>query len=218
MAVKVDVKVKVRKRNLKKVNLDELGVNVYELSRKEISQYCSRYFSMANKRIKRLEQQGIFSPALHAINNKEVNGHKGKFLARNLSLSELRSELKRCVNFLNMETSSLTGAKRYEKDLQDRLFGGKVLTQAQHKAIFEVYRGIERLSPVGVKAYGSDRLIQYLANEVTQEDENLLREANIPDFEAFIDRIKNEAEKVVREAYITGIEKFYGELDDVLDL
>ena len=211
MSLKVDVKVTAKKRGNTKYRLDE---RYLEMTKQELSKYCRRYFDMANKRIRRQQSQGLFSPAMHSVMNKTVNGHRGEFYVRGNDLNELRSEINRCINFLNMETSTVTGAKKHERTLEEMFNQGRKFTQEQHRAIFNLYRATEKLNPYEVKVYGSDRLIQYIADEISAEDEAITMDNGILDFEALLERVKSEVEGFVNEAN----DRFYNEFIDVLDL
>lgn len=211
MPVKVSVKVSAKKRGTKKYKLDE---RYLDMTRQELAKYCKRYYDMANKRIRRLESQGMFSPALHSVKFRVINGHSGEFHVKGCNLNELRSEINRCINFLNMETSTVTGAKRHERTLEARFNQGKKFTQEQHRAIFNIYRSAQKVNPYEVKVYGSDRLIQYIANEISSADDAIMHDNGILDFDALLERVKREVEGTVD--YMQ--EKAFSEFENVLDL
>lgn len=168
-----------------------------QLSRDALAKECRRYFDMANKRINRLEQSGCLSPALHAVVNSG-----GKFYARGADLKQLQHEYARCINFLNMGTSTVTTARQYEKTIEKKL-GGHKLTTEQRSLLFKAFKTIERGAPGKLQAYGSDRLIQYLADEIDCEDKNIMDGAGSQDWEAMIQRVMvevgNEYEKRMEE-------------------
>lgn len=172
----------------------QLAEDFRKMTRQELAKECRRVFDIANKRIKRLEAQEILSPALHSVNSSG-----GKFYVKGLDLKQLSHEYARCVSFLNMETSSVTGAKAYEKRIEAKV--GQKLSRDQHSLLFKAFRAIEKASPAGVQAYGSDRLVQYLADEITSEDSAIM--AGSVDFEAAIEKALQELlaeyEKVMDE-------------------
>ena len=163
-------------------------------TRKELAQHCKSCFDAANKRIRRLEQQQLLSPALHAVNSSG-----GEFHARGLNLKQLQHEYARCINFLNMSTSSPSTAKAYQRMIEDKI--GMPLSRDQHSLLFKAFRAIEKASPAGVQTYGSNRLIQYLANEITAEDSNIMEGVGSQDWERMIndtiDELIREYEKVM---------------------
>lgn len=202
MPVKPEIKTTVKKRDIKKYRLDE---SYLEMTRQEIANYAKRYFDIANKRIRRQRSQELFSPALRSVMTVTVNGHKGEFHVRGLSVKEIQSELVRCFNFLSMKTSTVTGAKQYERTLEARFNQGKKFSQEQHRAIWEIYRAVRKINPNMAKVYGSDRLIQYIANDISAADDALMRDDGTLDLEAFIEHASNEIrkfhEKVIEDAF-----------------
>lgn len=165
--VKVTGKVKIRQQTKY-----AMAKNVAEMTRQEIAKECRRYFDMANKRIKRLENSGVLSPALHAVMKE------GKFYAKGKDLNQLRHEYSRVMAFLNMSTSTVAGARQYESHINN-IMGG-ALTDKQKSTLFDAFRRIKEVSPAGLMSYGSDRLISYLADEIRSEDDNI---ENGPDFD-----------------------------------
>lgn len=176
-------------------------------TRNELAKMCRSAFDAANKRINRLEASGLASPALHSVMQSG-----GKFYVRGANLKQLQHEYARCVNFLNMGTSSVTGARQYRKRLEEKF--GHELTDAQHKKIFEAFRTVEKIMPAGVQAYGSDRLIQYLADEITSEDDSILQGAGSQDWEAMIDKTVNKLE----DEYEATMEEFYNSFRDMFSM
>lgn len=69
-----------------------------------------RLVSMANKRLRRLEQQNLInSPAY----KKWVEEGGQKFSVKGKSMEEVKQEIARMERFLNMQTSTVRGAKQY---------------------------------------------------------------------------------------------------------
>lgn len=69
-----------------------------------------RLVSMANKRLRRLEQQNLInSPAY----KKWVEDGAQKFSVKGKSIEEVKQEVARMNAFLKMQTSTVRGAKRY---------------------------------------------------------------------------------------------------------
>ena len=186
----------------------QMAKDFRSFSRNELAKECRRYFDMANKRIKRLEQSEAMSPALHAVIESG-----GKFYAKGADLRQLQHEYARCVNFLNMSTSTVGGAKRYERNLEAKL-GGHKLTKDQKSLLFRAFRQIEKTSPAGVQAYGSDRLVQYLADEIDNEDANIMDGVGSQDWEVMIEKVIKE----VSTEYENVMDAFYNQFRDVFSL
>ena len=81
--------------------------------RKELA----RMSSIANKRIKRLKEKGVSTPALEALGG---NTHFG-IGHRKVTNEQVNNEYFRVKNFLDSMTSSLTGATKYFDELATRI-------------------------------------------------------------------------------------------------
>ena len=67
-----------------------------------------------------------------------------------------------------MKTSTVSGSKQFEKGFAAKLSNkAKDITNDQRKVLFDSFRKLQQISPVGLNIYGSDRLIRMLADEVT---------------------------------------------------
>lgn len=94
-----------------------MGIDEFlSLSEKELRQATQRLASAANKRIKRLESSKVVSPALI-----EVNESGGKFSTKNKDELSLQVEFRRITNFLQSQSSTVTGSKNLEKEARRTL-------------------------------------------------------------------------------------------------
>ena len=80
--------------------------------RKEIS----RVFQQANRRIQNVENSGIVSPAVTALNKGDIKGFT-KFSMRN-DWETLKIEYAKAVSFLQQPTSTATGTREYANHLK----------------------------------------------------------------------------------------------------
>ncbi len=80
--------------------------------RKEIS----RVFQQANRRIQNVENSGIVSPAVTALNKGDMKGFT-KFSMRN-DWETLKIEYAKAVSFLQQPTSTATGTREYANHLK----------------------------------------------------------------------------------------------------
>lgn len=186
----------------------QMAKDFRKFSRQELAKECRRYFDMANKRINRLESSKVLSPALHAVLNSG-----GKFYAKGADLKQLQHEYARCINFLNMGTSTVTTARQYERTIAEKL-GGHKLSTDQKSLLFKAFRTIEKTSPAGVQAYGSDRLIQYLADEIDSEDENIMKGVGSQDWDAMIEKVIAD----VSVEYEKRMDEFYNSFKDIFSI
>lgn len=142
---------------------------VNKQTRKEMYKDAKKAIDAANKRIKRLEASGLFSPALESVKK-----HGGKFSTKGLNRNQLLREYAKAVEFMNMKTSTITGAKVYEKQVAMKLSNkAKSLTIDQKKTLFKAVRRTMEANPTLSDLYGSDRLIRFVADEVADNNEDL---------------------------------------------
>ena len=142
---------------------------VTKQTRKEMYADAKKAIDAANKRIKRLEASGLFSPALESVKK-----HGGKFSTKGLNRNQLLREYAKAVEFMNMKTSTITGAKVYEKQIAMKLSNkAKTLTIDQKKTLFKAVRRTMEANPTLSDLYGSDRLIRFVADEVADNNDDL---------------------------------------------
>lgn len=142
---------------------------VTKQTRKEMYKDAKKAIDAANKRIKRLEASGLFSPALESVKK-----HGGKFSTKGLNRNQLLREYAKAVEFMNMKTSTITGAKVYEKQVAMKLSNkAKELTIEQKKTMFKALRRTMAAQPAMSELYGSDRLIRFVADEIVENNSDL---------------------------------------------
>lgn len=123
--------------------------NVFTQQEKKYRQEASRKVSMANKRLKRLEEQNLtMSPAF----KKWVDEGGQKFGIKGKSTKEVRAEVARLNKFLNQTTSTVRGTKKYLTNVAVQVgitnYNSFQSLNSQLKEFFEV----------------SDRVREYLKN------------------------------------------------------
>lgn len=99
-------------KDIMDISIDEFS----HLSKTELRQAVSRLASTANKRIKRMSQSDLVSPAY-----LEVLDNEGKFSNRGKSEIELQIEFRRVSNFLQDKTSTSKGAKEYMEETRQAM-------------------------------------------------------------------------------------------------
>lgn len=178
-----------------------------ELTRKEkeLRREASRLASLANKRIKRIEQQGLIeSPAY----KKYVEDGEQKFGVRGKNMEEVKQEIARMNDFIKKQTSTVTGTKKYLNNVAKSVgivkFDNYKQLQNQLNTFF---RGVDKVreylqnsKEVSV-AIGYSKIFEVVANYV----EEVGTELDIID-----DLVVEMAEKVVEGAG-------YGKVDEMLN-
>ena len=161
--------------------LKQLPENFEKMKRDEFVKQLQPTIDAANKRLKRLQGMKTLSPALNSVMESG-----GKFSLKGKSRNEVLKEASRAIAFINMKTSTVSGAKEFEKGFAAKLSNkAKDITNEQRKLLFDNFRKLQQISPVGLNIYGSDRLIRMLADEVTDDNYS---------FEATMQKALNELE------------------------
>ena len=94
------------------------GTNKFSEEERKLRQEASRLSSMANKRLKRMENQNLLnSPAYKSW----VEDGGAKFGVRGKSTEQVKAEIGRLNKFLDMSTSTVKGAKNYFRNVANNL-------------------------------------------------------------------------------------------------
>lgn len=127
------------------------------MNKAEIKAITQVMASAMNKRIKRVENSGIYSPAVDAVMKSG-----GKFSTAGKTRNQLISELTRARNFANAKTSTVKGAKKVRSEEKERL-GGREFSENERVALYEAFRKLKEMNPAFVTMYGSDRVLREMA-------------------------------------------------------
>lgn len=82
----------------------------------ELRKEISKVFQQANRRIQNVENSGIVSPAVVALNKGDIKGFS-KFSMKH-SWDELKIEYSKAISFLQQPTSTASGTKEYARHLK----------------------------------------------------------------------------------------------------
>ena len=172
----------------------QLPENFTSMKREDLIAQMQPTIDAANKRLKRLQGMETLSPALNSVMQSG-----GKFSIKGKTRNEVLKEASRALSFINMKTSTVSGAKQFEKNFAAKLSNkSKNITNDQRKTLFDSFRKLQQISPVGLNIYGSERLVRMLADEVVDENYS---------FEATMDKALKELEREY--------EQFMQEQDDL---
>lgn len=152
-----------------------------ELSLKELKRMSHDLFAVANKRISRLQnKKDVISPALNALENRR--GDNPKFTIGSKNLKQLQREYSEAMAFLNLETSTVTGAKQYENNLKSYVGDADDSTISY---IFDLLHSVQERVPESVfgSLAGSVPTLEILT-EILGQDTN----SNISEFESESDK------------------------------
>lgn len=152
------------------------------MNERELRKIVAQLNSTANKRIKRLQKADTYSYALAHVEQNLINS---KFQSTGKeNVNELRSKFANVKNFLNMKTSTVSGARIEQKKISERIGGN--LSPNVMREFWRTYKKLEEMSPNFTAVYGSERMQQFIRNEIvsqseydqTQIIENALNEIN----------------------------------------
>ena len=144
----------------------QLPENFTSMKRGDLIAQMQPTIDAANKRLKRLQGMETLSPALNSVMQSG-----GKFSIKGKTRNEILKESSRALSFINMKTSTVSGAKQFEKNFAAKLSNkSKNITNDQRKTLFDSFRKLQQISPVGLNVYGSERLVRMLADEVVDEN------------------------------------------------
>lgn len=98
-----------------KIHVDKQIMDAIE-SRGYLRKEIARVFHQANRRIQNVEQSGLVSPAVVALNKGDITSF-AKFSMKH-DWNDLKIEYAKAVAFLQQPTSSATGTKEYAQHLK----------------------------------------------------------------------------------------------------
>lgn len=124
--------------------------------------FAKQLFKAANQRYSRLEKANLsFTPALDAVNDGGGTFYISRFPAKNPEfLNQLRAEVFRSKRFIEMKTSTVSEAKKYDARMKETL-GGEVTRESGAK-VWELFRKAEQENFAGIQMYGSDNVAQII--------------------------------------------------------
>lgn len=97
------------------IHIKKEVINAIESS-SELRKEISRVFQQANRRIQNVENTGIVSPAVIALNKGDIKGF-AKFSMKH-DWNDLKIEYSKAVSFLQQPTSTATGTREYATHLK----------------------------------------------------------------------------------------------------
>ena len=116
------------------------SVEISKLKKPQLRKIVQTLASTSNKRLKRLQQKGISTPASRYVNKS------GKFSTKGKNINQLRAEYIRAKNFLQSKTSTLKGYKQFKKEVQKNL-SEKGISSDNLEPIFNIYEKLKDINP-----------------------------------------------------------------------
>lgn len=127
---------------------------VKSLTKEDIKRLSRPILSTVRKRIKALEVSGMTSsPAYRGyIEQKQMTARMTK------KWSTQRTELYNAFLFLEAKTSTVTGMKKYNRNLEEWL--GRRTTEEEKESIWDAYHRVEKLHPEYFQTFKYDEIIK----------------------------------------------------------
>ena len=188
--------------------------------RKEIS----RVFQMANRRIQNLQNASDYamSPALAALGDRlEKKGYSkfriGEF-KRNEDWDALKAEYGRAVAFLQQPTSTVTGAREFEKAVKENVFKGSEISGDYEDIIWEKIRenvltGFNDVSPSMLAAMRYTDITQQIYETAVEDTSSIIERLAIQIVDDIDSQLNEEAIRIAIETF-DNIDDY---LDDILN-
>lgn len=180
---------------------------VMSMSRRELAQATSVLTQASNKRLARMQKQGITTPATEYIKK-----HGGRFLTKGKDVNELREEFQRAKGFLESETSTIKGYRAWESKIAETLktnagIDYNALTEREKRKFWQAYSKLEELDAANV--YGAK--YRTSVNEIYTAVKGGLRYKDIDEFVAKMsDKIYVESTK----NFMAGVNDPFSLIDD----
>lgn len=200
---KVEIKLKVTAKTQPKSETRKLVEReVKDLSRKELAKQAKALFSTVNKRIKRLQNSDVVSPALDALKKKRTP----HFTTGGKSLEQLQKEYSEALAFYNLETGTVTGARAFTNKLENML-GERVHDRDYLAKTFDLLHTVQnRLPELYKNKFGTD----------PQELQNMIERVEGLEEQLYSDNAE-EQEKAMSELLDNIIKQLTDELQQTID-
>ena len=151
------------------------SVEISKLKKPQLRKIVQTLASTSNKRLKRLQQKGISTPASRYANKS------GKFSTKGKNINQLRAEYIRAKNFLQSKTSTLKGYKQFKKEVQKNLAEkGINISSDKLEPIFNIYEKLKDINPSVTEKNLKYVTLQEISEELKdgQTEEEILSRIN----------------------------------------
>lgn len=182
--------------------LDMTPQAINKLSRDELRSVVARLNKVEAKRVKNLEKHGAPGQALRGL---EESGGKTR-ATRDMTRQQLLHEYKRAKSFLQSETSTVAGARKYIDNISAQLGADRPLTKDEISRAYDLLDKYKESGAVGFYKKGDKKSAGYVESQATQKDIFEMMESGLSDDEILsnlgvMDRTSYEAMQDTSEAY-----------------
>lgn len=187
-----------------KVHVDKQILDAIE-SRGFLRKEIASVFQRANRRIQNVEQTGLVSPAVVALNKGDITGFT-KFSMKH-DWNDLKIEYSKAVAFLQQPTSTASGTREYSNHLKKSYN----LDDKEFKLMQDKLMG--KIASVSDERFLEQYLMQYkdFTGELEQESRDVsdqLEDDAIRIENALDDAMEQVANDATAEAYVNDVDHF----------
>lgn len=187
-----------------KIHVDKQILNAVE-SRGYLKREIARVFQQANRRIQNIENSGLISPAVVALNKGDIKGFT-KFSMKH-DWNDLKIEYSKAVSFLQQPTSTASGTREYASHLK-RSYD---LNDKEFKLMQDKLMG--KIASVSDTRFLENYLMQYkdFTGELEQESRDVsdqIEDDAVRIENALDDAIDKIAHDPNSEAYVNNVDNY----------
>lgn len=187
-----------------RIHVDKQILNAIE-SRGYLRREIARVFHQANRRIQNVENSGIVSPAVVALNKGDIKSF-AKFSMKH-DWNDLKIEYAKAVSFLQQPTSTASGTREYANHLK-RSYD---LNDKEFKLMQDKLIG--KIASVSDTRFLENYLMQYkdFTGELEQESRDVsdqIEDDAIKIENALDDAMEKIASSPTSEAFVNGVDHF----------
>lgn len=136
------------------------------LSKKDMRSVVQRLASAANKRVDRMQKKGISSPAL-----RQLLENGGRVSTKGKDLAALRAEFTRAKNFLQSQTSTISGYNEFVQNNIDALNEHDVdIDKKNFEDFWRVFDRLKEMDPSVENSALKYNIMQAIADEFDEDD------------------------------------------------
>lgn len=169
-----------------------------KLNESELRAITSRLVSAGNKRIRRLQEHEINSPAIQSLGKeKKFSTKLDKDTSKQQRVNKLRGEFSRARSFLNAETSTIGGYKKFAKRTRSRIASELGLSTKQ----VEKKLNMNRLFDLLHKAQQRGLVSSYRGSKGSIQARNIIAEILIDNPDVNEDNLMDWLEEQTDELY-----------------
>ena len=164
-------------KKLTEMTAEEIGKLQSNQNRAELEKIFKSTRRSFVQRRSALIRAGVWSPALSAYESGIDAPIKSP---EKMSPQRLYHETIKLKKFFEAETSTVAGAMRHKRNVEDRLFGESSveLTQEQHMELWRVYDEWQKAYQVSYSKYGSNQTQRAIGNLITGDVPNQFSDFN----------------------------------------